>query len=50
MTSQMVIFKTFFFFFFFFVPLTLNLKKIPINQLIKKIWPKEDIVNDLQNL
>ena len=33
----MVIFRAFLF--IFFVPLTLNLKKIPINQLIKKFWP-----------
>ena len=25
---------------FFSVPPTLNLKKIPVNQLIKKIWPE----------
>ena len=47
MISQLVIFRAFFFFnwsfselfFFFFVPSTLNLKKNPINQLIKKFWP-----------
>ena len=36
MTSQLVIFIAFF---FFFHPPTLNLKKNPINQLIKKFWP-----------
>ena len=34
MTSQLVIFRAFLF--IFFVPLTLGLKKIPVNQLIKK--------------
>ena len=28
-----------FFIYFFFVPSTLDLKKNPVNQLIKKIWP-----------
>ena len=28
-----------FFSFSFFVPSTLNLKKIPVNQLMKKFWP-----------
>ena len=37
MTSQLVIFRAFIS--FFSVPLTLNLKKNPVNQLIKKIWP-----------
>ena len=35
-TSQLVIFRAFF---LFFVPSTLNLKKNPVNQLIKKFWP-----------
>ena len=30
----------FFFYLFLFVPPTLNLKKNPVNQIIKKIWPK----------
>ena len=34
MTCQLVIFRA-----FFFVPATLNLKKCPVNQLIKKFWP-----------
>ena len=39
MTSQLVIFRAFLFI-FFFVPATLDLKKkIPVNQLIKQIWP-----------
>ena len=38
MTSQLVIFRAFLF--IFFVPPTLGLKKNPLNQLIKKIWPK----------
>ena len=38
MTSQLVIFRAFLF--IFFVPPTLDLKKIPAYQLIKKIWPK----------
>ena len=25
--------------YFFFIPPTLDLKKIPVNQLIKKFWP-----------
>ena len=37
MTSQMVIFRAFLL--FFFRPPTLGLKKNPVNQLIKKIWP-----------
>ena len=37
MTSQLVIFRAFLF--IFLVPPTLDLKKIPVNQLIKKIWP-----------
>ena len=28
---------------FFFVPSTINLKKNPVNQLIKKIWPKNHL-------
>ena len=35
MTSQLVIFRAF----FLFSSPTLNLKQIPVNQLIKKIWP-----------
>ena len=39
MTSLLVIFRAFLY--FFFVPSTLNLrKKFPVNQLIKKFWPK----------
>ena len=37
MTSQLVIFRGFF---SFFSPLTLNLIFFPVNQLIKRIWPK----------
>ena len=33
-------FSELFYLFFFFVPSTLNLKKNPVNQLIKKFWPK----------
>ena len=32
-----------FFIYFFSSPPTLGLKKIPVNQLIKKIWPKQQI-------
>ena len=39
MTSQLVIFRAFLF--IFFRPPTLSLKKIPVNQLIKKFWPKK---------
>ena len=35
MTSQLVIFRAFLF--IFFRPMTLELKKIPVNQLIRKI-------------
>ena len=38
MTSQLAIFRAFLF--IFFVPPNLDLKKNPVNQLIKKIWPK----------
>ena len=31
------------FYYIFFRPPTLDLKKIPINQLIKKFWPKQDL-------
>ena len=48
MTSQLVIFRAFYL--FFFVPSTLDLKKIPVNQLIKKIWPKGMDVSSEQNL
>ena len=41
MASQLVIFRAFLF--YFFVPLTLDLKKIPVNQLIKKIWPYKEL-------
>ena len=34
-----------FFIIFFFVPPTLDRKKIPLNQLIKKFWPYCVIVN-----
>ena len=37
MTSWLVIFRAFLF--IFFVPPTLSLKKIPVNQLIKKSGP-----------
>ena len=40
MINQLVIFRAFF---LFFCPLTLNLKKNPVNQLIKRIWPYNKI-------
>ena len=50
MTSQLVIFRAFLFL-FFFVWLTLNLKKIPVNQLIKNsglsITALQSILNNL---
>ena len=39
MTSQLVKFKA------FFHRATLNLKKVPVNQLIKKFWPLQYIEN-----
>ena len=33
-------FQSLFIYLFFFTPPTLNLKKFPVNQLIKKFWPK----------
>ena len=42
MTSQLVIFRAFFIYFYSSPPPpppTLNLKKNPVNQLIKKFWP-----------
>ena len=43
MTSQLVIFRAFLFIFFRPPPPhptpTLDLKKNPVNQLVKKIWP-----------
>ena len=44
MTSLLVIFRAFLF--IFFVPTTLNLKKNPASQLIKKFWPYEYSNND----
>ena len=42
MTSQLVIFRAFLFI-FFRPPDPRSEKKIPVNQLIKRFWPKQDL-------
>ena len=49
MTSQLVIFRAFLFI-FFCTPDPRSEKKIPVNQLIKKIWPEYSVKWTIPNL